>query len=178
MRRSASRRCGQQPQPKFSLKDLVIKYLPTVIEQISQNGRLSFTQRDVFYAIRPLVQQEQDKSLDYGYFTALMTDYENENGEIAGMQREPRGSLYHPHLRQEIPLSTETVARYRRPFWTFNRLVYIEKAGTQQNLIEVGWPEEHDCGDRERRRLHYSRGQGSARPARHFERAGDGVLRP
>ena len=35
------------------------------------------------------------------------------------MQREPRGSLYHPHLREEIPLSTESVARYRRPFWTF-----------------------------------------------------------
>ena len=62
-----------------------------------------------------------------------------------GMQREPRGTLYHPHLRQEIPLSTETVAKYGRPFWTFNKMVYIEKAGTQQNLIEVGWPEEFDA---------------------------------
>ena len=61
------------------------------------------------------------------------------------MQREPRGSLYHPHLRQEIPLSTESVAKYSRPFWTFNKIVYIEKAGTQQNLIETGWPEEYDC---------------------------------
>ena len=123
----------------------MITYLPTVIASTSENGRLSFTQRDVFYALRPLVQQAHEKSLNYGYFTALITDYENQCGEIKGMQREPRGSLYHPHLRQEIPLSTETVARYRRPFWTFNKLVYIEKAGTQQNLIEVGWPEEHDC---------------------------------
>jgi hypothetical protein len=61
------------------------------------------------------------------------------------MQREPRGTLYHPHLRQEIPLSTESVANYGRPFWTFNKMVYIEKAGTQQNLIEVGWPEEFDA---------------------------------
>ena len=133
------------PQPELSLKDAVLKHLPTVIEQISENGRLSFTQRDVFYAIRPLVQQEQDKSLAYNYFTALITDYENEQGEIARMQREPRGSLYHPHLREEIPLSTESVAKYRRPFWTFSRLLYIEKAGTQQNLIEVGWPEEYDA---------------------------------
>jgi hypothetical protein len=132
------------PQPELSLKDAVLKHLPTVIEQISENGRLSFTQRDVFYAIRPLVQQEQDRSLAYNYFTALITDYENEKGEIAGMQREPRGSLYHPHLREEIPLSTETMAKYRRPFWTFKNLLYIEKAGTQQNLIEVGWPEEYD----------------------------------
>jgi hypothetical protein len=48
-------------------------------------------------------------------------------------------------LSEEIPLSTETVAKYRRPFWTFNKLIYIEKAGTQKNLIEVGWPEEFDC---------------------------------
>ena len=61
------------------------------------------------------------------------------------MLREPRGSLYHPHLRRTIPLSTESVAAYRRPFWTFNKIVYIEKAGTQQNLIETGWPEEFDC---------------------------------
>ena len=131
-------------QPELSLKDAVLKHLPTVIKQISEDGRLSFTQRDGFYAIRPLVQQEQDKSLAYSYFTQLITDYENEQGEIARMQREPRGSLYHPHLREEIPLSTETVAKYRRPFWTFKNLLYIEKAGTQQNLIEVGWPEEYD----------------------------------
>ena len=135
----------QKRAPELSLKDLVLKHLPAVIKQISENGRLSFTQRDVFYALRPIVQQAHEKSLNYGYFTALITDYENEHGEIPGMQREPRGTLYHPHLRQEIPLSTETVASYGRPFWTFNKLVYIEKAGTQQNLIEVGWPEEHDC---------------------------------
>jgi DNA topoisomerase VI subunit B len=131
--------------PKLSLKDLVIKYLPRVIASTSEDGQLSFTQRDLFYAIRPLVQPEQDKPLAYGYFTGVLTDWEAERGEIAGLQREPRGSLYHPHLHQEIALSTETVARYGRPLWTFNKLVYIEKAGTQQNLIEVGWPEEHDC---------------------------------
>jgi hypothetical protein len=130
---------------RLSLKDLVIKHLPRVIAITSENGRLSFTQRDLFYAIRPLVQQEQDKPLAYSYFTGLLTDWEAERGEIAGLQREPRGSLYHPHRREEIPLSTETVARYARPFWTINKLVYIEKAGTQQNLIEVGWPQEHDC---------------------------------
>ena len=82
--------------PKLSLKDLVIKYLPKVIASTSENGRLSFTQRDLFYAIRPLVQQEQDKSLAYGYFTGLLTDWENEHGEIPGLQREPRGSPLPP----------------------------------------------------------------------------------
>jgi DNA topoisomerase VI subunit B len=120
-------RMRRQRSPEASLKDLVIKHLPAVIEKVSHAGKLSFTQRDVFYAIRPLVQDEHERrSLGYGYFCSLITDYENEHGEIAGMQREPRGSIYHPHLRQEIPLSTESVAYYHRPFWTFNKLVYIE----------------------------------------------------
>jgi hypothetical protein len=136
---------ARNTKPTLSLKDLVLKHLQTAIKQISEGGKLSFTQRDVFYVIRPLVQQEQEKALYYGYFTSLITDYENEHGEIPGMQREPRGTLYHPHLRQEIPLGTESVAKYHRPIWTFNKLVYIEKAGTQQNLIETGWPEEFDC---------------------------------
>ena len=41
----------------------MIKHLPAAIRQMSEGGRLSFTQRDVFYVIRPLVQEEQDKSL-------------------------------------------------------------------------------------------------------------------
>ena len=146
-RREANRRERMQRQQvrEVSLKDLVLKHLPTIIAQVSQNGRLSFTQRDLFYAVRPLVQQEHDKSIKYSYFKALLTDIEAEQGEIAGMLREPRGSLYHPHLRETIPLSTESVAAYRRPFWTFNKIAYIEKAGTQKNLIETGWPEEFDC---------------------------------
>ena len=140
---------SSREQPKLSLKELVTKYLPAVIKSTSQDGHLSFTQRDLFYALRPLVQAEHDKPLDYGYFTSkLLTDYENEqaDGEIAGLQREARGSLYHPHLRAVDPLSTESVAAYSRPFWTFNKLMVIEKSGTQQNLVETGWPEEHDCG--------------------------------
>jgi len=128
-----------------SLKELVIKHLPNVIAKVSTNDRISFTQRDVFYAMRPIIQKEHEKELTYSYFTSLLTDIEYEQGEIKGLQREDRGSIYHPHLRQEIPLNTETVARYHRPFWNFNKVCLIEKAGTQQNLIEVSWPEEHDC---------------------------------
>jgi hypothetical protein len=139
------KRMQRQQVRETSLKDLVLKHLPTTIVQVSQSGRLSFTQRDLFYTIRPLVRQEHDKPITYSYFKVLLTDIEAEQGEIAGMLREPRGSLYHPHLRETIPLSTESVAAYRRPFWTFNKMLYIEKAGTQKNLIETGWPEQFDC---------------------------------
>ena len=35
---------------------------------------------------------------------------------------------------------------YRRPQWTFNKLVYIEKEGFSEALKDNGWPERHDCG--------------------------------
>ena len=61
------------------------------------------------------------------------------------MYREPRGSIYHPHRRETIPLGTLTVEEYERPIWTFNKLLYIEKEGFSEALKEVGWPEQHDC---------------------------------
>jgi hypothetical protein len=132
--------------PELSLRELVLKYLPSAIRNVSNSGTISFTQRDLFYVIRPIVQSESDnKTFKYNYFKALLTDIENEQGEIKGLQREPRGSIYHPHTAETIPLSTESVASYQRPFWTFNKIIYIEKAGTQKNLIETGWPEEFDC---------------------------------
>jgi hypothetical protein len=112
-------------------------------ELVAQTG----TEPDAWplIVLRPIVQGQHEKAFKYSYFKALLTDIENEQGEIKGLQREPRGMLYHPHTQQEIPLWTESVANYWRPQWLFNKLVYIEKAGTQKNLIEVGWPEEHDC---------------------------------
>ena len=100
------------------------------------------------------------------------------SGEIAGLQREPRGTLYHPHLRAGDPAQHRERRQVPPAVLDLQQdLVYIEKAGTQQNLIEVGWPEEYDARHRERRRLHHPRRQGPVRPARDLERAGHGVLR-
>ena len=125
-------RMQRQQVREVSLKELVLRHLPKIIVQVSQDGRLSFTQRDLFYGLRPIVQPDHDKPLKYSYFKSLLTDIEYEQGEIAGLLREPRGSIYHPHLRQTIPLSTESVAAYHRPFWTFNKIVYIEGRHTEE----------------------------------------------
>jgi hypothetical protein len=81
-----------------------------------------------------------------GNFKRIITDYENENGEIDGMYREPRGSIYHPHRDEDIALGTLTVEDYERPSWTFNKLAYVEKEGFSEALKADGWPERHDCG--------------------------------
>jgi hypothetical protein len=74
-----------------------------------------------------------------------ITAYEDENGEIEGMYREPRGSIYHPNRGDHIPLGTLMVEDYERPAWTFNKLLYVEKEGFSEAVKDDGWPERHDC---------------------------------
>jgi hypothetical protein len=61
------------------------------------------------------------------------------------MYREPRGSVYHPHRGDNIPLGMLTVEDYERPTWTFNKVLYVEKEGFSEALKDNGWPERHDC---------------------------------
>jgi hypothetical protein len=126
-------------------KDIVLDNLDEVIATVSDNGALRFNQRQLLYALRPIVRDELDKDLTTANFTAIITDYESEQGEIPLMYREPRGTLYHPHREQTITLGTLMVEDYERPPWTFNKLLYIEKEGFSEALKAVRWGERHDC---------------------------------
>ena len=84
--------------------------------------------------LRPIVMQEFDKELMISNFTKIITEYEEDYGEIEGMYREPRGSITHPHRDETITLGTLMVEEYERPEWTFNKLVYIEKEGANEAL--------------------------------------------
>jgi hypothetical protein len=130
---------------KVSQKDVVLDNLEDAIASASGDGEYRFNERQIFYQLRPIVLDETGQELRIGNFTTIITDYENETGEIPGMYREPRGSIYHPHRRETIPLGTLTVEQYERPIWTFNKLVYIEKEGFSEALKDDGWPERHDC---------------------------------
>jgi hypothetical protein len=130
---------------KISQKDVVLEHLDAVVATVSGDGKHRFNTRQIFYGFRPIVMQEIGEELKIGNYTGIITDYENENGEIHGMYREPRGSIYHPHLGQTITLGTLMVEGYERPAWTFNKLVYIEKEGANEALKDVRWPERHDC---------------------------------
>jgi hypothetical protein len=126
-------------------KDVVLDNLADVIAKVSDGGRFRFNQRQLLYALRPIVRDELDKELTADYFAGIVTDYEAEHGEIGGMYREPRGSIYHPHRGEMITLGTLMVEDYDRPLWTFNKLLYIEKEGFSEALRAVRWSERHDC---------------------------------
>jgi hypothetical protein len=128
-----------------SQKDIVLDNLEAVIATVSDAGEFRFNARQLFYALRPIVKDELDRTLEIENFTKIITDYEAEFGEIKGMYREPRGSIYHPHRGKTITLGTLMVEDYNRPAWTFNKLLYIEKEGFSEALKDIGWPERHDC---------------------------------
>ena len=117
---------------KVSQKDVVLDNLDDVIADVSGDGQYRFNERQVYYQLRKIVQEETGQELQVSNFKNIITDYENEHGEIPGMYREPRGSIYHPHLKETISLGTLMVEEYERPIWTFNKLVYIEKEGFQR----------------------------------------------
>jgi hypothetical protein len=124
---------------------VVLGNLDEAIASASGDGAYRFNERQLFYQLRPVVLEETGHALLIGNFKAILTDYENEYGEIEGMYREPRGSIYHPHRGDDIPLGTLMVEDYERPLWTFNKVVYIEKEGFSEALKDDGWPERHDA---------------------------------
>jgi hypothetical protein len=127
-----------------SQKDAVLDNLDAVIASVSGNGEYRFNERQVFYQLRPIVMDETGKELKIGNFKKIITDYEAEHGEISGMYREPRGSIYHPHRGETITLGTLMVEDYVRPAWTFNQASYLEKEGFSEALKEARWGERHD----------------------------------
>jgi hypothetical protein len=130
---------------RVSQKDVVVDNLDDAIATVSGDGEFRFNQRQLLYVLRPIVKDETGKALTTQNFNSIITDYQNEHGEIPGMYREPRGSIYHPHRGETIMLGTLSVEDYERPTWTFNKLLYVEKEGFSEALKDNGWPERHDC---------------------------------
>jgi hypothetical protein len=132
---------------RVSQKDVVLDNLDKVVAaQRGDDGKDRYNERQLFYALRPIVRNELDEELKIGNFKTIITDYEAEHGAIPGMYREPRGSITHPHSDDEpIALGTLMVEDYERPAWLYNKLVYIEKEGANEALKADGWLDRHDC---------------------------------
>jgi hypothetical protein len=152
-----------------SQKDTIFLYLDGAVDKASESGRHRFSQRQLYYVMRPVIQDQCGADLNYSHFCAVLTDYENDNGPIPRMYRDARGSLYHPHTGETIPLGTLEVERYERPFYLLNKVLYIEKEGFFPLLIDERWPERHDCA------LLTSKGQATRAAKDLLDLMGDGV---
>jgi hypothetical protein len=141
--------------PALTQQDAIFNLIDPCVERVSGNGRHRFNQRQLFYAVRTLFMGRFKFAPEYGYFCKIVTLYENLNGDIQGMYRDPRGVIYHPHTGKQIPLGTLTVEQYKRPEWLFNRVLFSEKESWFEMLKDEQWPERHDCA------LMSSKGQGT-----------------
>lgn len=145
--RRAARASATSSNGAVSKKDVIIRSIPEAINKASGEGRYRFSLRQLFYAVRPLFQEALGgEEPDYNHFASVITSYEAMLGhDIKGIYRDARGTLYHPHTRETIPLGTLNVEQYKRPEWTFNKVLYCEKEGFFPLLLDEKWPERHDC---------------------------------
>ena len=105
-------------------------HLEEQIRIVSDNRRYRFGWRQVFYRLRPIVMNELGKDLNWNYFSqTLVTEYEEVHGEESNAYRDPRGTFYHPHTGESVPLGTLQVEEYSRPKRLFNKILFVEKEG-------------------------------------------------
>src|SRR5215208_769571 len=139
------RRTYYAPEPKTYIKDIVFEVMGRAI----RNAGANFSRRDLYYAARPLCyahsEWEEGKPLEYRYFSqGLLTEYQEENGPIAGLWTDARGHLHEPHTGKSIGLGTIEVANYEFPEYTFDKILYVEKEGELPKLQAAKLGERYD----------------------------------
>ncbi|MBD8614882.1 hypothetical protein IFT57_06700 [Pseudomonas sp. CFBP 13719] len=143
---SRGRALAPKDESKASQRAVIEHYLEDAIEKASGNGTYRYSLRQLFYAVRPSMLETLGKEPDYNYFSSVITAIEGERGaDLPGIYRDSRGTIYHPHTGEEIPLGTLNVERYKRPQYTINSVLFCEKEGLFSILRESGWPERNDC---------------------------------
>jgi hypothetical protein len=128
-----------------SQKDAIINAIPESAKLASGDGTSRFSQRQLFYKLRKILETQGREEPKWDWFTTVLGDYEATHGEIALMTRDSRGILYVPHTGAEIQLGTIEVESFKRPVWTAGIILYIEKEGILRLLRDDGFPERWDC---------------------------------
>jgi hypothetical protein len=121
---------------EWTLKDAVFEVLPEAYEAGTGGGAYPLSVRDLYYEVRPRIQQYTNDELNYeNYFaTKLLPRYRQEHAALPLLYYKPRGMLYEPHTGEEIPLGTREVDEYQFPAWRYDKILYIEKSGMLEAL--------------------------------------------
>jgi hypothetical protein len=128
--RAQSQRYRPQAECGPSLKDAVFSVMEEAMAQASGNGVYAVPGRTLYYKVRPLIQDQTDRELNYTYFSQnLLVAYQQEHGSLTGLVREARGNLHEPHTGKTVPLGTLEVADYKLPEYVFSKILYVEKEG-------------------------------------------------
>jgi hypothetical protein len=74
---SAATRKAQRAAPKdkrVTQKSIILDNLDDVVADVSGDDEFRFNSRQVFYQLRPIVQEETGQALQESYFAAVITD--------------------------------------------------------------------------------------------------------
>jgi hypothetical protein len=128
------------------IRHVVIKLLPGAVEIEAASGYM-FNTRRLVYRIHDEVMRRTHRELTQNYFDRLLTEIEAEQGDLHPLLiREARGNYSIPHLPDDaIPLGTQSVRSFRRPPWTFNKIIAIEKEDLRLMLRQARWDLRHDA---------------------------------
>jgi DNA topoisomerase VI subunit B len=124
-----------------SLKEAVYAVIKEAADKASGGGKYLYSVRQLYYAVRPMIQEYTNKALNYAYFTpTLVTDYEDAHSSLEKLVYDPRGHLLTPHSGKSIPLGTKDVENYEIPEWEYDKILYVEKEGFNEifNQAELG----------------------------------------
>jgi hypothetical protein len=151
-------------------KSIVFEVLPDAIEQERSPSGL-IDSRGLFYAVRRLynahperpfekerkkAEKGQGEPLDYAYFNGeMLHHYEDRYGEIEGLTREPRGHLFEAHTidsgqahtidsGQAQEIGTVFAGHYEPPNYYYDKVLFCEKHGFAQVLVDEGLGERYD----------------------------------
>ncbi|MGK0466474.1 hypothetical protein [Clostridium sp.] len=130
---------------KDTQKYIIYENLDAAVKKASGDGNYKFSQRQLYYVVRPFIAEHLEVELNYENFNNILTNYETDHGEIEGLYRDSRGSLYTPHSQETIPIGTLSVEAYVRPKLEFNKILYIEKEGFFEILKDYKFSEKFDC---------------------------------
>ena len=149
--REDAKRAEQQckKKPKMNLKDAVVQVLQPAIEMASGGGACGtcdFSDRDLYYDARALIQAFNDKKLSQKYFDSIVDEWEMEHGLIEGRMRDARGHFTEPHTKRRIPLSTRDVNGYDMPSHLYNKILIFEKKSMEAKCDWARIPERYDVG--------------------------------
>jgi len=125
---------AERSRSEMPLNEATFRVMERAAEHVSGGGRLPFSARRLFYAVRDMIKEyttnEFSQDSGYEYFQGtILQDYQREYGKLKGLYYDPRGRLHEPHGGRTVDVGTREVESYAFPKHAFNKLLYVEKKG-------------------------------------------------
>lgn len=127
-----------------TIKDAIFRHLEEAYNKTSTKGKYWANARQIWYALRPLIQDEVDKKLDketYEYFSgSLLKDYIEENRRGSELWRvvwDDRGHFREPHTGKRIGVGGIEVLNYTNA-WTAEVLEDLGFIKPSRHLQTIG----------------------------------------